>query len=76
MTLEKAFEHLLENWIKQEPGFKEKYKPYRSKHEKSKKMKPSEIMEKDYYVGDKKKREMLLNAGYKMKPEAWTIGKK
>lgn len=71
MTITQAFNHLLQNWKDQKQDFKDKYKPYKSKHEKIQGMKVSEVKEKLYYVGDEKKREMLKEAGYKVEPEVW-----
>lgn len=71
MTIEQAFNHLLNNWAANSQEFKNKYRQYKSKFEKSKGMKKAEILEKKYYVGNDKKREMLLAARYKAKPEIW-----
>jgi hypothetical protein len=71
MTLDKAFDDLLKHWEDQKSDFRDKYKPYRSKHLKSQGMKASEVKDKLYYVGDEKKRGMLKAAGYKVTPEVW-----
>lgn len=55
MTEEQAFEHLLDNWKSQGQEYKDKYKSYRSK------------FLKNGPVGEKKKREMLIEAGYSIK---------
>jgi hypothetical protein len=53
MTFEEAFKELITvDWSRQSPAYKAKYGPYRSKSMAGKS------------VGDKIKREMLIQAGY------------
>lgn len=59
MTFEEAFQNLIiDNWSFQSVAYKAKYGPYRSKS----------LAHKS--VGDKIKREMLIEAGYK---ENWSL---
>jgi hypothetical protein len=76
MTIEKAFNHLLKEWEDQPKWFRDKYRSYRSRYEKSKGMKAKEIIEKRYYVGTDKMREMLLKAGYTETPADYKAPKK
>ncbi len=66
MTINQAFEHLLNNWKEQQPEFKDKYRSYKSKYLKSLKYKKAEK------IGQGKIFEMLEAAGYtieiKVKP--------
>jgi hypothetical protein len=61
MTIEQAFEHLLGNWKNQSTEFVTKYRSYKSKYLKSKGDKTSEP------IGERKMKEMLEKAGYKIK---------
>lgn len=56
MTIEQAFKHLLDNWEFQSKEYKDKFKSYRSKY-----------INGRSYVGESKKKEMLMSAGYKIK---------
>jgi hypothetical protein len=66
MNLMEAFEHLLKNWESQAPEFVQKYKSYKSKYLAKKSGRGEGI-------GEKKMREMLVEAGY---TEEWVAPKK
>lgn len=55
MTIDQGLKHLLDRWKDQDKEFKDKYRSYRSK-----------LLNQSDYVGEGKKREMLLAAGYKI----------
>jgi hypothetical protein len=63
MTIDQAFEHLLNKWKEQKKDFRDKYRSYRSKFQSG----------KFKEVGHRKMREILLEAGYK---ENWEAPKK
>lgn len=75
MTIDQAFNHLIKNWASLDPDFKNKYRQYKSKTLKTKLMSKEEIRKKDYYIGEHKKKEMLLAAGYLVIPEVWKLPK-
>lgn len=62
-----AFEHLIENWLKQKPEFIQKYKSHKSKYLSHKSDNKREG------IGEKKMRKMLHEAGY---TEEWVAPKK
>ena len=67
MTLIEAFNDLLANWTEFNKDFRDKYRSYRSKYNKSLKDKKAEK------IGEGIIREMLLKAGYS---ETWKRFKK
>lgn len=67
MTLTEAFNDLLNNWKELPKEFRDKYRSYRSKYNKSLKDAKAEK------IGEGIMREMLLKAGYS---EVWKVFKK
>lgn len=69
MTTEQAFNHLIQNWESLPDDFRHKYRTYKSRY-----LNKSGNQVKK--VGRDVMEQMLLEAGYTVKPEIWKKPKK